>query len=73
MPISLIFLLLNYSPLLHQQNLMWNKDLTYYNNIVWCEIKYYLLQRHISMYNNDFLLQHISILHNNYYYKFILM
>ena len=24
-------------------NLMWNKDLTYYNNIVQCEIKYYLL------------------------------
>ena len=50
--ISQIFLLLNYSPLLHQQNLMWNKDLihlTYYNNIVWCEIKNYLLQQHISM------------------------
>ena len=38
-PISQIFLLLNYSPLLYQQNLMWNKDLTNYNNIVWCEIK----------------------------------
>ena len=47
--ISQIFLLLNYSPLLHQQNLMWNKDLTYYNNIVRCEIKNYLLQQHISM------------------------
>ena len=31
-PISQIFSLRNYSPLLHQQNLMWNKDLTYYNN-----------------------------------------
>ena len=48
-PISQIFLLLNYSPLLHQQNLMWNKYLTYYNNIVQCEIKNYLLQQHISM------------------------
>ena len=38
-PISQIFPLLNYSPLLYQQNLMWNKDLTNYNNIVWCEIK----------------------------------
>ena len=48
-PISQIFPLLNYSPLLHQQNLMWNKYLTYYNNIVQCEIKNYLLQQHISM------------------------
>ena len=48
-PISQIFSLRNYSPLLHQQNLMWNKDLTYYNNIVRCEIKYYLLQQQISM------------------------
>ena len=47
--ISQIFPLLNYSPLLHQQNLMWNKDLTYYNNIVRCEIKDYQLQQHISM------------------------
>ena len=28
-PISQIFPLFNYSPLLHQQNLLWNKDLTY--------------------------------------------
>ena len=47
--ISEIFSLLNYSPLLHQQNLMWNKDLTYYNSIVQCEIKDYLLQQYISM------------------------
>ena len=47
--ISQNFPLLNYSPLLHQQNSMWNKDLTYYNNIVRCEIKNYLLQQHISM------------------------
>ena len=48
-PISQIFPLLNYSPLLHQQNLLWNKYLTYYNNIVRCKIKDYLLQQHISM------------------------
>ena len=48
-PISQIFSLLNYSPLLHQKNLMWNKDLTYYNNIVRCEIKDYVLQQHILM------------------------
>ena len=60
--ISEIFSLLNYSPLLHQQNLMRNKDLTYYNNIVQCEIKDYLLQQHISMYNKGYLLQqHISM------------
>ena len=48
-PISQNFPLLKYSPLLDQQKLMWNKDLTYYNNIVQCEIKDYLLQQHISM------------------------
>ena len=41
--------LFNYSPLLHQQNLLWNKDLMYYNNIVQCEMKDYLLQHYISI------------------------